>query len=71
MSLGKKMIHEKLEDFNSRKFVRGENALSNKEVDLIPVFELTEELQANGYVSKPIVGRCGANIQMVNQSKSA
>ncbi|WP_372880961.1 bifunctional glutathionylspermidine amidase/synthase [Psychromonas sp.] len=30
-------------------------------------FELSTELQAGGYVSKPIVGRCGANIQLVNQ----
>jgi glutathionylspermidine amidase/synthetase len=29
-------------------------------------FRLTTELQDSGYVSKPIVGRCGANIQMVN-----
>tara|TARA_R110001583_G_scaffold25250_4_gene91550 strand:+ start:7743 stop:9650 length:1908 start_codon:yes stop_codon:yes gene_type:complete len=31
-------------------------------------FELSAELQAGGYVSKPIVGRCGANIQLVNQN---
>lgn len=29
-------------------------------------YELTEELQASGYVSKPIVGRCGSNIQLIN-----
>jgi len=27
-------------------------------------FELTDELRASGYVSKPIVGRCGSNIRM-------
>jgi glutathionylspermidine amidase/synthetase len=26
-------------------------------------------LQASGYVSKPIVGRCGANIQLVDHEK--
>ncbi|MFT6924643.1 MAG: glutathionylspermidine amidase/synthetase [Psychromonas sp.] len=31
-------------------------------------FVLNAELQASGYVSKPIVGRCGANIQMVDDS---
>ena len=31
-------------------------------------FELTAELQASGYVSKPIVGRCGANIQLVSDT---
>ncbi|ABM03065.1 fused glutathionylspermidine amidase and glutathionylspermidine synthetase [Psychromonas ingrahamii 37] len=29
-------------------------------------FVLNADLQASGYVSKPIVGRCGANIQVVN-----
>jgi glutathionylspermidine amidase/synthetase len=28
------------------------------------VFELNDELQATGYVVKPIVGRCGANIAL-------
>lgn len=32
-------------------------------------FELTEELQTSGYVSKPIVGRCGANIQLVDRDR--
>ena len=32
-------------------------------------FELNEELQASGYVSKPIVGRCGANIQLVDHQQ--
>ncbi|HEY5646828.1 MAG TPA: bifunctional glutathionylspermidine amidase/synthase [Pseudomonadales bacterium] len=27
-------------------------------------YELTEEIRANGYVQKPIVGRCGANISL-------
>lgn len=31
-------------------------------------FELTAELIAAGYVSKPIVGRCGANIQLVDRN---
>ena len=30
-------------------------------------FQLNDDLQASGYVSKPIVGRCGANIQLVDQ----
>jgi glutathionylspermidine amidase/synthetase len=30
-------------------------------------FELSDELRATGYVSKPIVGRCGANIQLVDE----
>lgn len=29
-------------------------------------FELSDELIASGYVSKPIVGRCGENIQLVD-----
>jgi glutathionylspermidine amidase/synthetase len=29
-------------------------------------FELTDELIATGYVSKPIVGRCGENIQLID-----
>ncbi|MCB1668054.1 MAG: bifunctional glutathionylspermidine amidase/synthase [Pseudomonadales bacterium] len=29
-------------------------------------FELTEELKASGYVIKPIVGRCGANISLLD-----
>tara|TARA_R110002153_G_scaffold75341_1_gene194990 strand:- start:218 stop:2140 length:1923 start_codon:yes stop_codon:yes gene_type:complete len=29
-------------------------------------FELSEELKATGYVSKPIVGRCGENIQLID-----
>lgn len=31
-------------------------------------FELTDSLSAQGYVSKPIAGRCGANITMVDAS---
>jgi glutathionylspermidine amidase/synthetase len=31
-------------------------------------FELTEELQASGYVVKPIVGRCGANIALFDKN---
>lgn len=30
-------------------------------------FELTDELRANGYAAKPIVGRCGANIALYNR----
>lgn len=30
-------------------------------------FELTDPLRASGYVVKPIVGRCGENIQIVNK----
>lgn len=30
-------------------------------------FELTESLRREGYVSKPIVGRCGANIKLYGQ----
>lgn len=32
-------------------------------------YELNADLQANGYVAKPIVGRCGANIQLVDKDK--
>ncbi|MFS1701959.1 glutathionylspermidine synthase family protein [Alteromonas sp. AMM-1] len=31
-------------------------------------FEITDSLSASGYVSKPIAGRCGANITMVDAS---
>ncbi|MCP5208070.1 MAG: bifunctional glutathionylspermidine amidase/synthase [Hahellaceae bacterium] len=30
-------------------------------------FELTDDLVASGYVSKPIVGRCGQNIQIIDR----
>jgi glutathionylspermidine amidase/synthetase len=32
-------------------------------------FELNGDLQASGYVTKPIVGRCGANIQLVDHEQ--
>ncbi len=32
-------------------------------------FQLNEALQESGYVSKPIVGRCGANIQLIDQDQ--
>jgi glutathionylspermidine amidase/synthetase len=32
-------------------------------------FELNDELVKSGYVIKPIVGRCGANIQLVDQDQ--
>ena len=32
-------------------------------------FELSEELEATGYVEKPIVGRCGSNIRLVDQDQ--
>ncbi|AOW76062.1 glutathionylspermidine synthase [Colwellia sp. PAMC 20917] len=32
-------------------------------------FELTDELKQTGYVSKPIVGRCGANIKIIDENK--
>jgi glutathionylspermidine amidase/synthetase len=32
-------------------------------------FELNEELLQSGYVVKPIVGRCGANIQLVDEQQ--
>jgi glutathionylspermidine amidase/synthetase len=31
-------------------------------------FELTDELKASGYVTKPIVGRCGANIALFSEN---
>lgn len=33
-------------------------------------FEVTEDLAARGYVSKPIVGRCGRNITLVDRNDS-
>jgi glutathionylspermidine amidase/synthetase len=30
-------------------------------------FELTEDLKSTGYVKKPIVGRCGSNISLIDQ----
>lgn len=32
-------------------------------------FELTDELKQTGYVSKPVVGRCGANIKIIDENK--
>ncbi len=46
---GKEAINEKLIDFKARKHKRGEEALSNKEVALIPVLEIGEELYARGF----------------------
>jgi glutathionylspermidine amidase/synthetase len=34
-------------------------------------FTLTEELTAQGYVSKPIVGRCGSNIALFDENAKA
>jgi glutathionylspermidine amidase/synthetase len=34
------------------------------------IFVLDEELQAQGYVIKPIVGRCGANITLIDQDEN-
>ena len=33
-------------------------------------FELTNELKATGYVTKPIVGRCGANIALFDKNNN-
>jgi glutathionylspermidine amidase/synthetase len=33
-------------------------------------FELNDELVKSGYVVKPIVGRCGANIQLIDQDQN-
>ena len=33
-------------------------------------FELSDELMETGYVVKPIVGRCGANIQLIDDQKN-
>lgn len=33
-------------------------------------FELNDELKATGYVEKPIVGRCGANIALFDQNQN-
>ncbi len=33
-------------------------------------YELTDELRASGYVSKPIAGRCGSNISIVDASSA-
>lgn len=33
-------------------------------------FELSDDLLASGYVVKPIVGRCGANIQLIDQDQN-
>jgi glutathionylspermidine amidase/synthetase len=33
-------------------------------------FELTDDLRAKGYAAKPIVGRCGSNIALVNRSEN-
>ena len=48
ISKGKKAIIEKLADFESRRYKWGSEKLSNKEVDLIPIFELALEAIARG-----------------------
>ncbi len=46
---GKAKIKEVLVDFKSRRYKRGEEALSNKEENLIPILEISEELYARGF----------------------
>ena len=41
----------------------------NHEYLLNTAFELNDELLQTGYVVKPIVGRCGANIQLVDEQQ--
>ncbi len=45
---GKDAILERLRDLDSRKFVRGPSALTNKEQSLIPIMELATEAIARG-----------------------
>ena len=45
---GKKQITEKLSDFESRRYKWGSEKLSNKEISLIPIFELALEALARG-----------------------
>ena len=49
MKSGKKAIEVTLKDYMSRRFKRGEEALTNKEQGLIPVLEIANELYARGY----------------------
>lgn len=41
---------------------------ANQRYLLKAAYELTDEIRANGYVQKPIVGRCGANISLFDAS---
>lgn len=45
---GKEAVVEKLNDYNGRRFVKGENALTNKETSLIPILEIANEALARG-----------------------
>ncbi len=46
---GSDKIKEKLIDFKSRKYKRGDLALTNKEIALIPILEIVLELYARGF----------------------
>ncbi|MCP4336314.1 MAG: PolC-type DNA polymerase III [Mycoplasma sp.] len=46
---GAEEIKKKIIDFKSRRYKRGDDALSNKEVALIPIFEISLELYARGF----------------------
>ncbi|NQZ29448.1 MAG: PolC-type DNA polymerase III [Mycoplasmatales bacterium] len=46
---GKEKIKEVLIDFKARRYKRGDEGLSNKEENLIPILELSEELYARGF----------------------
>ena len=43
---------------------------ANQRYLLNSAFELTDDIRANGYVQKPIVGRCGANISLFDADNS-
>ncbi|MEZ5557528.1 MAG: glutathionylspermidine synthase family protein [Pseudomonadales bacterium] len=40
---------------------------ANQRYLLKSAYELSDEIRANGYVQKPIVGRCGANIRLFDE----
>lgn len=54
MASSKEKIHQKLKDLKSRKNIRGDEKLSSKEVNLIPILELAEEMYARGFKIKNV-----------------
>ncbi|CAM9103118.1 PolC-type DNA polymerase III [Mycoplasma marinum] len=67
---GKEAIKDLLVNFKSRRYKRGEEALTNKEENLIPILELAEELYARGFkVSNIDINKSLANEWRIHENK--
>lgn len=69
---GKNVITQRLQDLNSRQFVRNESQLSTKEKDLIPILAIAEEMYARGYkISNVQIGRSEAKRWIIDEQNRA